>query len=56
MYTEDFQWAIQTGNRGEGKGEVVFLSTKRWHRRNRADLIESMAPCHDAQVMGPYRT
>ena len=40
---------------GEGEGEVVFFSAKRWDRRNSADLIESATPCHDAQVVGPYR-
>ena len=40
---------------GEGEGEVAFFSAKRWDRRNRADLIESATPCHDAQVEGPYR-
>ena len=39
----------------EGEGEVALSSAKRWDRRNGADLIESAAPCHDAQVMGPYR-
>ena len=42
-------------NYGEGEGEVAFFSSKRWDRRNRADLIESATPCHDAQVVGPYR-
>ena len=37
------------------KGEVAFFSAKRWDRRNRADLIESATPCHDAQVVGLYR-
>ena len=37
-----------------GEGEVAFFSAKRWDRRNRADLIESATPCHDAQVVGPY--
>ena len=32
----------------EGEGEVAFFSAKRWDRRNRADLIESATPCHDA--------
>ena len=41
--------------KGEGEGEVAFFSAKRWDRRNRADLIESATPCHDAQVVGPYR-
>ena len=40
---------------GESDGEVAFFSAKRWDRRNRADLIESATPCHDAQVVGPYR-
>ena len=39
----------------EGEGEVAFFSAKRWDRRNRAGLIESATPCHDAQVVGPYR-
>ena len=39
----------------ESEGEAVFFSAKRWDRRNRADLIESATPCHDAQVVGPYR-
>ena len=33
---------------GEGEGEVAFFSAKRLDRRNRADLIESATPCHDA--------
>ena len=39
----------------EGEGEVAFFSAKRWDRRNRADLIESATPCHDAQVVGLYQ-
>ena len=39
----------------EGEGEVTFFSAKHWDRRNRADLIESATPCHDAQVVGLYR-
>ena len=38
-----------------GEGEVAFFSAKRWDRRNRADLIESATPCHDALVVGSYR-
>ena len=38
-----------------GEGEVAFFSAKRWDRRNRADLIESATPCHDAQMVGLYR-
>ena len=32
----------------------MFFSAKRWDRRNRADLIESVTPCHDAPVVGFY--
>ena len=39
---------------GEDEGEVAVFSTERWDRRNRADLIESATPCHDAQVVGFY--
>ena len=38
-----------------GEDEVAVFSTERWDRRNRADLIESATPCHDAQVVGSYR-
>ena len=31
------------------------FSVKRLNGRNRADLIESTTPYHDAQVMGPYQ-
>ena len=41
--------------KGEDESEVAFFSAKRWDRRNRADLIESATPCHDTQVVGPYR-
>ena len=40
---------------GEVEGEVAFFSAKRWDRRNRADLIESVTPCHKAQLVGLYR-
>ena len=39
----------------EREGELAFFSAKRWYRRNRADLIESATPSHDAQQVGPYR-
>ena len=39
----------------EVEGEVSFFNAKHWDRRNRADLIESVTPCHDARVVGPYR-
>ena len=38
----------------EGEGAVAFFSAKRWDRRNRADLIKSATPCHDAQLVGLY--
>ena len=38
----------------EGDGEDACLSVKRLDRRNRSDLMESMTPCHNAQVMRPY--
>ena len=44
----EIQWS-------EGEGEVAVFSAKRWDRRNRADLIESANPCHDAQMVGSYR-
>ena len=37
-----------------GEGEVAFFSAKRWNCRIRIDLIESVTPCRDAQVVGPY--
>ena len=46
---------VTEAEESEGEGEVAFFSAKRWDRRNRADLIESTTPCHDAQVVGPYR-
>ena len=61
MLHEVINLVIQTavkrlrGADGEGEGEVAFFSAKRWDRRNRADLIESATPCHDARVVGPYR-
>ena len=39
----------------EGEGEVAFFSAKLWDRRNRANMIESATPCHDAQVVGSCR-
>ena len=44
-----------TTTHGEGEGEVAFFSAKRWDRKSRTELIESATPCHDAQVVGPYR-
>ena len=34
--------------------EVAVFNAKRWGRRNRADLIESATPRHDAQVVESY--
>ena len=46
-------------NNSEGEGEVKvklrFSVPSTRDRRNRAELIESATPCHDAQVMGPFR-
>ena len=36
-----------------GEGTVEVFSAKRWDSRNREDLIESVIPCHDAEVVGP---
>ena len=41
--------------RTKGEGEVAVFSTKHWDCRNRADTIKSATPCHDTQVVGPYR-
>ena len=46
---------MQARFRANGEDEAVVFSTKRGDHRNRADLIESVTPCHDAQVVGPYR-
>ena len=46
---------LRLGPIGEDEVEVGVFSTKRWDSRNRADLIESATPYHDAQVFGPYR-
>ena len=35
--------------------KVHFFSARRWDRKNRADVIKSATPCHDAQVVGSYR-
>ena len=46
---------VEEGEVKVNEGEVAFFSAKHWDRRNRADLIESATPCHDALVVGPYR-
>ena len=46
---------FHSSSNSEGEGEVAFFSAKRWDRRNRADLIDSVTLCHDARVVGPYR-
>ena len=40
---------------GEGEGEVAVFSDKCLDRRSSEALIESATPCHDAQVVRPYR-
>ena len=58
LYKEQ-ESAVRTGygdtNWFRVEGEVAVFSAKRWDHRNRADLIESATPCHDAQVVGSYR-
>ena len=39
----------------EGGGKFAVFSAKGRDHRNRAGLIESATPCHDAQMVGPYR-
>ena len=39
----------------QGECEVAAFSAKRRDRRSSEALIESAAPCHDAQMVGPYR-
>ena len=34
--------------------EVAVASAKRWDRKSSEALIDSAAPCHDAQVVGPF--
>ena len=46
---------MQTLFSNTGEGEVKVFSAKHRDRRNRAGLIESATPCHDAQVVGSYR-
>ena len=41
--------------KGKVESEVAVFSAKRWDRRSSEALIESTAPCHDAQVVRPYR-
>ena len=48
-------WNETNFARSEGEDEVAFFSAKRWDRRNRAALIGSAMPCHNAQVLGLYR-
>ena len=40
---------------GEVEGEVAVFSAKHLDRRNRAELIDSAIPCHDAMMVRPYR-
>ena len=39
-------------NLSDGEGEVAFFSAKRWDRKSREDVIESVTPCRDAQKGG----
>ena len=38
-----------------GEAEVADFSAKHWDSRNRVNLIESVTPYHDVQVVGPYQ-
>ena len=38
----------------EGESKFAVFSAKRWNLRNMEDLIESVTPCYDAQVVGLY--
>ena len=37
------------------EGEGPTFRAKRWDGGNRADLIESVTPCHDTQAVRPYQ-
>ena len=39
----------------KGEGEVAVFSAKSWDRSSSEALIGSVTPCHDAQVVEPYR-
>ena len=57
IYSSESQIVLPFRNPGigAGEGEIAVFGAKRWDRRSRADLIESVTPCHDAQVVEPYR-
>ena len=40
---------------GEGEGEATGFSAKRWDRGSSEELIGSVSPCYNTQVVGPYR-
>ena len=40
---------------GNSRAQATMLHAKRWDRRNRADLVESATPCHDAEVVRSCR-
>ena len=55
MATKTHPYIILYKAEGKGEGEVAFFGAKHWDCRNRADLIESVTPCHDSEVVGLYR-
>ena len=46
---------IQVIIAAEGEGEFVLCSANHLDLRNRADLIKSLTPCHDTQMVEHYR-
>ena len=55
QYKESFLLRLKTPNKcvylGQGRYAVVF-SAKRWDRKSRGELIESVTPCHDPPALG----
>ena len=39
----------------KGEGEIAVFNAKYWGHRNRVELIEFVANCHDAKVVSIYR-
>ena len=43
-------WGME---KGRGEGKIAVVNSKRYDRRSREVLIESVAPCFEARVVGP---
>ena len=41
--------------KGESACEVAVFSAKRWDLGSKENLITSVTPCHDAQMVGYYQ-